>query len=195
MPALNDAALDQLFVAARTHNGFAPEPIPEATLRRLYDIAKWGATAVNCQPARFVFVTSAAGKAKLAPALAPGNRDKTLAAPATVIIAHDTRFYEHLPTQFTAFDAKAMFAGNADATHTTAFRNGSMQGAYLMIAARALGLDCGPMSGFDHEVLDGAFFPDGRFKSNFLCNLGIGDPARLYPRGPRLSFEDACSIA
>ncbi|SBT03620.1 oxidoreductase subunit of the alternative pyrimidine degradation pathway [Candidatus Accumulibacter aalborgensis] len=195
MPALTAEALDQLFISARTHNGFAAEPIPEATLRRLYDLMKWGPTSMNCQPARLVFVTTPEGKAKLAPALSPGNLDKTLAAPATVIIATDSLFHEHLPTMFPSYDARPMFAGNAELAAGTAFRNGTLQGAYLIIAARALGLDCGPMSGFDAGKVNAAFFPDGRWQANFLCNVGIGDPARLHPRGPRLSFEEACRIA
>ena len=195
MPALNSEALDQLFVAARTHNAFAPEPIPEATLRRLYDLMKWGPTSMNCQPARLVFVTTPAGKALLAPALSPGNLEKTMAAPATVIIATDRRFYDHLPTLFPSYDARPTFAADAALAASTAFRNGTLQGAYLILAARALGLDCGPMSGFDAGKLDAAFFPDGRYQANFLCNLGIGDPAAVHPRGPRLSFEQACRIA
>ena len=195
MNTLPAAALAQLFTEARTHNGFRPEPIPEATLRQLYDLMKWGPTSMNCQPARLVFVTSAAGKERLKPALSPGNLEKTLAAPATVIIASDSRFYEHLPTNFPAYDAKPMFEANAELAASTAFRNSSLQGAYLMLAARALGLDCGPMSGFDAGKVDAAFFPDGRYKANFICNLGIGDPSKLYPRGPRFSFEEACSIA
>ncbi|MBE2259790.1 MAG: malonic semialdehyde reductase [Rhodobacteraceae bacterium] len=195
MPALPTEALDQLFVEARTHNGFAPEAIPEAILRRLYNLMKWGPTSMNCQPARLVFVTSGDGKQKLAPALSPGNLDKTLAAPATVIIATDTRFYEHLPTMFPAYDARPTFEGNAELASSTAFRNGTLQGAYLILAARAIGLDCGPMSGFDAGKLNAAFFPDGRYQANFLCNLGIGNPAALHPRGPRLSFEEACEIA
>ncbi|WP_291993179.1 malonic semialdehyde reductase [Candidatus Accumulibacter sp. ACC003] len=195
MPALSTEALDQLFVEARTHNGFAPEPIPEATLRRLYNLMKWGPTSMNCQPARLVFVTTGEGKEKLAPALSPGNLDKTLVAPATVIIATDTRFYEHLPTQFKAYDARPTFAGNAELATSTAFRNATLQGAYLILAARAIGLDCGPMSGFDAGKVNAAFFPDGRYQANFLCNLGVGNPAALYPRGPRLSFEEACEIA
>ena len=194
MPALTAEALDQLFVHARTHNAFAPDPIPEATLRRLYDLMKWGPTSMNCQPARLVFVTSPEGKARLALALSPGNLDKTLAAPATVIIANDSRFYEHLPTMFPAYDAKPMFERNAELAASTAFRNGTLQGAYLILAARSLGLDCGPMSGFDAGKLNAAFFPDGRYQANFLCNLGIGDPARLHPRGQRLSFEEACRL-
>lgn len=193
--SLSSEALDQLFVQARTHNGFAPEPVAEATLRHLYSLMKWGPTSMNCQPARLVFVTSATGKARLAPALSPGNLDKTMAAPATVIVATDSRFYEHLPTMFAAYDAKSTFEGNAELAASTAFRNGTLQGAYLILAARALGLDCGPMSGFDADRLNAEFFPDGRYQANFLCNLGVGDPARLYPRGPRLSFEEACEIA
>lgn len=195
MPALNDQALEQLFVEARTHNAFSPERIPETTLRRLYELMKWGPTSMNCQPARLVFVTTAAGKALLAPALSPGNLDKTLAAPATVIIATDKRFYEHLPAMFPSYDARPMFAGDADLAASTAFRNGTLQGAYLIIAARALGLDCGPMSGFDAGKVNAAFFPDARHQANFLCNLGIGDAAGLHPRGPRLTFDEACRIA
>jgi nitroreductase len=195
MPALNDQALDQLFVEARTHNAFSPEHIPETTLRRLYDLMKWGPTSMNCQPARLLFVSSPEGKARLAPALSPGNLDKTLAAPATVIIATDNRFYEHLPAMFPSYDARPMFEGNAELAASTAFRNGTLQGAYLIIAARALGLDCGPMSGFDAGKVNAAFFPDGRHQANFLCNLGIGDPAGLHPRGPRLTFDEACRIA
>lgn len=192
---LTQPALQQLFTDARTHNGFAPEPIDDATLCRLYDLLKWGPTSMNCQPARFVFVRSAEAKAKLAPALSPGNLDKTMAAPVTVIIATDTRFYDHLPTMFPAYDAKPMFEADAALATTTAFRNGTLQGAYLIMAARALGLDCGPMSGFDAAKLEAAFFPDGRFKANFLCNLGRGLPEKLHPRGPRLDFDQACTIA
>ena len=192
MPAISSEALDQIFFHARTHNGFAPEAIPESTLRQLYEVMKWGPTSMNCQPARLLFVTSPEGKARLAPALSPGNLEKTMAAPATVIVAIDSRFYEHLPTMFPAYDAKPMFEGNADLAANTARRNGTLQGAYLIIAARALGLDCGPMSGFDEAKLNAAFFPDGRYSANFLCNLGIGDPAKVHPRGPRLEFEQAC---
>jgi len=194
MPALPTEALDQLFVEARTHNGFAPEAIPEATLRRLYNLMKWGPTSMNCQPARLVFVTSAKGKARLAPALSPANLDKTLAAPVTVIVAIDTRFYEHLPTMFPAYDAKPTFAGNAELAASTAARNGTLQGAYLILAARALGLDTGPMSGFNAALLNDAFFPDGRWRANFLVNLGWGDPAGVRPRGPRLEFDEAVRI-
>lgn len=191
MPPLPESTLDQLFLAARTHHGFAPDPIPEATLRQLYDTLKWGPTAYNGQPARFVFVATRSGKALLAPALSAGNRDKTLAAPVTVIVATDTRFYEHLPNP----DARASFAAEPEKAAGHAHRNSTLQGAYLIIAARALGLDCGPMSGFDAARVDAAFFPDGRFQANFLCNLGVGDRSKLRPRGPRLSFEEACRIA
>lgn len=194
MKPLTDEALDQLFVGARTHHEFAPDAIPEDTLRRLYEVLKWGPTSMNCQPARWVFVTTPAGKALLKPALSAGNVDQTMSAPVTVIVATDTRFYEHLPKMFPAYDAQALFAGNAELATGTAFRNGTLQGAYLMIAARALGLDCGPMSGFDADKLNAAFFPDGRWQANFLCNLGVGNAARLYPRGPRLSFDEACRI-
>jgi 3-hydroxypropanoate dehydrogenase len=155
---------------------------------------KWGPTSMNCQPARLVFVTSPEGKALLAPALSPGNLEKTLAAPVTVIIATDSLFHEHLPTMFPAYDARPMFAANAELAASTAFRNGTLQGAYLILAARALGLDCGPMSGFDAGKLNAAFFADGRHQANFLCNLGIGDPAGVHPRGPRLAFDEACRI-
>ncbi|MBO3707424.1 MAG: malonic semialdehyde reductase [Candidatus Accumulibacter sp.] len=194
MPPLSSAALEQLFINARTHNAFRPEPIAEATLRQLYDLMKWGPTSMNCQPARLVFITSAEGKALLAPALSPGNLEKTLAAPVTVIIATDNLFHEHLPTMFPAYDARPMFAANAELAASTAFRNGTLQGAYLILAARALGLDCGPMSGFDAGKLNAAFFADGRHQANFLCNLGIGDPAGVHPRGPRLAFDEACRI-
>ena len=194
MPALNSEALDQLFVAARTHNAFAPEPIPEASLRRLYDLMKWGPTSMNCQPARLVFVTTSAGKALLAPALSPGNLEKTMAAPATVIIATDRRFYDHLPTLFPGYDARPTFAADAALAASTAFRNGTLQGAYLILAARALGLDCGPMSGFDNAKVDAEFFPDGRFRSNFLCNVGRGDPSKLFARSPRFEFDEVCQV-
>jgi 3-hydroxypropanoate dehydrogenase len=184
-------------VHARTHNTFAPEPIPEATLRRLYELMKWGPTSMNCQPARLVFVTTPEGKEKLAPALSPGNLDKTLAAPATVIIATDSLFYEHLPTLFPAYDAKPMFAGQCRTGQQHRFPQQYAAGRLpdRTCGARGLGLDCGPMSGFDAGKLNAAFFPDGRHQANFLCNLGIGNPASLHPRGPRLSFEEACRIA
>jgi 3-hydroxypropanoate dehydrogenase len=164
------------------------------TLHQLYDLVKMGPTSANCLPARFVFVQSPEAKVRLKPCLAPNNVDKTMAAPATVIVAYDTEFYEKLPYLFHHADARAWFAGNPALIQSTAFRNGSLQGGYLILAARALGLDCGPMSGFDNAKVDAAFFPDGKVKSNFLVNLGHGDPEKLRPRGPRLAFEEACQI-
>ena len=195
---LNDQALDTLFRNARTQNGFLDTPVSDAQLRALYELMKWGPTTMNSQPARLVFVRSKAAKEKLAPALSPGNRDKTMAAPVTAIIAYDLQFYENLPRTFPNNpNAKAAFAGEEKKAHvqTTALRNGSLQGAYLILAARALGLDCGPMSGFDNAKVDAAFFPEGRVKSNFLCNLGVGDPAKVFPRNPRLPFDEACTLA
>lgn len=194
--ALNDAALDQILRQARTFNKFTDRPVDDATLQQLYDLCKWGPTSMNCQPARIVFVRSAEAKALLKPTLAPGNVDKTMAAPVTAIVAQDTAFYDHLPTQFPVMPgARDMFAGNAGLAADTAFRNSSLQGAYLILAARALGLDAGPMSGFNPAAVNEAFFPDGRFKVNFLVNLGWGDASGNYPRGPRLAFEDVVRIA
>jgi len=191
---LDSKALDTIFRAARTPNGFTGE-VSDARLRELHELLKWGPTTMNTQPARFVFVKSKAAKEKLAPALSPGNLDKTMAAPCTVIIAHDLKFYEFLPRTFPNNpNAKANFEGKDAVIQAVCMRNGSLQGAYLIIAARALGLDCGPMSGFDNAKLDAAFFPDGRWKSNFLCNLGAGDPAKVFPRNPRLTFDEACRI-
>jgi len=194
MSGLSQAALAQLFVAARSHNGFSSAPIPDALLAELYELVKWGPTSMNCQPARFVFVRTPEAKARLAPSLMDSNREKTLAAPVTVIIAQDARFYEHLPTQFPAYDAKPMFESNVELSQVTMFRNSTLQGAYLMLAARALGLDVGPMSGFDAAKVNAAFFPDGRWQVNFLCNLGLGQTDKLHPRGPRLAFEEACRL-
>jgi len=188
-------ALDVLFREARTHNGWQDKPVPESLLRELFDLAKMGPTSANCSPMRLVFVTTPAGKERLKPALAPGNLDKTLAAPVTAIIAQDTLFYEHLPTLFPHADAKSWFVGNDALIQATMARNATLQGAYLMLAARALGLDCGPMSGFDPARLNAEFFPDGRFQANFLCNLGYGDPTKLFPRSPRFAFDDVCTIA
>ena len=189
------SALDQLFGNARSFSGFLPTPVTETTIHQLYDLLKWGPTAFNTQPARYVFVQSAEAKAKLAPALSSGNREKTVAAPVTVIIAHDTRFFEHLPEQFPAYDAKPMFVANPGMVEPTAMRNGSLQGGYLIMAARALGLDVGPMSGFDAAAVNQAFFPDGRYQVNFIANLGYGDSATLFPRSPRLTFEQAVTLA
>jgi 3-hydroxypropanoate dehydrogenase len=183
-----------IFEDARTHTAWHERPVPDELLARVYDLAKMGPTSANCCPMRVVFVTSAEAKARLKPCLNEGNVEKTMKAPATAIIAYDTQFFDLLPKLFPARDMRTGFATNAELAATTAFRNGSLQGAYLIIAARALGLDCGPMSGFDNAKLDAEFFPDGRWKSNFLCNLGYGDPARLHPRNPRPSFEEACRI-
>ncbi len=192
---LDSKALDILFRSARTQNGFLDRPVSDEQLRALYDLLKWGPTTMNSQPARFVFVRSREAKEKLRPALSPGNVEKTMAAPVTVIVAYDLRFYENLPRTFPNNpDAKAAFEGKEALIATAALRNGSLQGAYLILAARALGLDCGPMSGFDNAKVDEAFFPDGRWKSNFLCNLGTGDPTKVFPRNPRLAFEEACRI-
>jgi 3-hydroxypropanoate dehydrogenase len=189
-------ATEQAFSAARTYAKFRDEPVSDATLMALYELAKWGPTASNCQPARFVFVRSAEAKDKLRACLAPGNVDKTMAAPMTVIVAQDSRFFEHLPTQFAHMPtAAAMYEGNEALAQTVALRNSSLQGAYLIVAARLLGLDCGPMSGFNAAAVDSAFFPDGRYRSNFLVNLGFGDAASLRPRGPRLAFETVATIA
>ncbi len=193
---LDDRALDVLFRQARTYNAFSG-PVTGADLKRIYELMKWGPTTANSCPARFVFVCTPEAKKKLEPALSEGNRAKTMAAPVTAIIAYDTRFYDLLPTLFPHNpDARSWFAGEAKAksTEAAAFRNGSLQGAYFILAARAAGFDCGPMSGFDNAKVDATFFPDGQHKSNFLCNLGRGDPKSLFPRSPRLAFEEAVRI-
>ena len=192
---LTQDALDQIFNKARTANGFIDKPVSADLLKKVYDLAKMGATSMNCQPARYVFLTTQAAKERLIPALSPGNVDKTRSAPVTVIVATDSQFYDNLPTAFPHFPgARDMFAGNADLAAQTAARNGTLGGAYFMLAARALGLDCGPMSGYDADKVNAEFFPDGRFSSNFIVNLGYGDESKLFPRGPRLSFEEACKI-
>ena len=192
---LNQATLAQLFTDARTVNAFAEQKLTEAQLHALYDLTKWGPTAFNGQPARFVFITSQEGKEQLAPLMMEGNRAKTLQSPLTVIIGYDTQFQEHLPEQFPAMNARVFFDDDAQLRQTAAFRNGTLQGAYLMLAARALGLDCGPMSGFDNAAVDAAFFPGDRVKSNFIVNIGYGDHSADYPRGPRLTFAQAVTIA
>ena len=185
---------EQLFDGARSHNGFAAEPISEAQLRQLYDLMKWGPTSANSSPARFLFVTSPEGKAKLLSGMSAGNQDKTREAPVSVIVGMDTVFYEKLPQLFPHADARAWFVGNQAMIDATAFRNSSLQGAYMIMAARALGLDCGPMSGFDAAKIDAAFWAGTTIKTNFILNLGRGDPAKLWPRSPRLSFDEACGI-
>ena len=187
-------ALDQLFSEARTHSAWLPEPVPVELLREAYELARLGPTSANGSPARFVFLTTPGAKALLKPVLAPGNVDKTMAAPVTVIIAWDTEFHEHLPRLFPQADMHSHFVGNKALIEENAFRNSSLQAAYFILAARALGLDCGPMSGFDADELNAAFFPDREWKVNLLCNLGYGDPSKLHPRNPRLNFEEASVI-
>ncbi len=192
---LSQEALKRLFIEARTHVAWQDRPVSDNQLRELYELAKWGPTSMNCQPMRVVFVKSQAAKERLKPMLAEGNIEKTMSAPVTAIIASDTRFYEHLPRLFPHMEtARAMYADNPALSAETAFRNSTLQGAYLILAARSLGLDTGPMSGFDNARLDREFFPDGRYRSNFLLNIGYGDPSKLHPRGPRLSFDEACAI-
>jgi 3-hydroxypropanoate dehydrogenase len=187
-------ALDQLFHGARTHSAWLPKPVPVELLRKIYELARLGPTSANGSPARFVFLTTPGAKALLKPVLAPGNVDKTMAAPVTVIVAWDTEFHEHLPKLFPQADMRSYFVGNQLLIDETAFRNSSLQAAYFILAARALGLDCGPMSGFDADKLNAAFFPDGKWKVNLICNLGYGDRNKLYPRNPRLNFEEAAVI-
>jgi 3-hydroxypropanoate dehydrogenase len=191
---LDPAALDTLFREARTHTKWTDEPVTDDHLRALFDLLKWGPTSANCSPARFLFVRTPEGKEKLRPALSAGNVDKTMAAPATVIVAYDPKFYDQLPTLFPHADARSWFAGNEALAEETAFRNGSLQGAYLIVAARALGLDCGPMSGFDRAKVDEAFLAERGWKSNFLVNIGHGDASALHPRAPRLGFDEACLL-
>ena len=206
---LNDQALDQIFRTARTYNAWLDQPLTDDTLRQMYALMKWGPTSANSCPARFVLVRSKEAKERLRPTLSPGNVDKTMAAPVTVIVAYDLLFFEKLPKLFPHNPGmRNLFASNPQLVEVTAKRNSSLQGAYMIVAARALGLDCGPMSGFDNAKLDEEFFgsgkecegcdqeffPAGHVKSNFLCNFGYGDPSQLFPRGPRLDFEEACSL-
>jgi 3-hydroxypropanoate dehydrogenase len=206
---LNDAALDALFLKARTHNAWLYKPVSDDLLRRLYDLMKWGPTSANCCPARILFLRTPEAKQRLAPALAPGNLEKTMKAPVTAIIAHDAKFYEQLPRLFPHNPgAREWFSNSPELAEITAFRNGTLQGGYFILAARSLGLDCGPMSGFDNAKVDEEFFPAGKVegesdqevplsghvKSNFLCNLGYGDPSKLLPRSPRLEFDEACKL-
>jgi 3-hydroxypropanoate dehydrogenase len=191
---LPDASLDQLFRDARTYNAWQDRDVPDSLLHELIDLAKLGPTSANCSPARFLFVKSRAAKEKLKPHLSEGNREKTMKAPVCAIIGYDLDFYEHLPYLFPHTNAKSWFEGKPKKIEQTAFRNGSLQGAYLIMAARALGLDCGPMSGFDNEAVDKEFFADTNVKSNFLCNLGFGDGADLKPRAPRFRFDQIALI-
>ena len=192
---LSDDALDLLFRKARTHHAWLPEPVYDDQLRQLYDFMKWGPTSANSCPARIVFVRTPEGKERLMPALAPGNVEQTRQAPVTAIIAHDVKFYEKMTKLFPHNPAMGQrFASAPQMAEITAFRNGTLQGGYFILAARIVGLDCGPMSGFDNAKVDEEFFPDGAVKSNFLCNLGHGDPAKLLPRHPRLDFDEACQL-
>lgn len=190
----NGAILDLIFREGRTHSYWRDEALGEDLLREVWELARLGPTSANCSPARIVFVISREGKERLKPALAEGNVDKTMAAPATAIIGYDLTFYDRLPELFPQKDARSWFVGNDELIRATAFRNGSLQGAYFILAARALGLDCGPMSGFDNAMVDEIFFAGTPIRSNFLCNLGHGDASRLHPRNPRLAFEDACLV-
>lgn len=191
---VSEGARDALWRLARTHNGWLDKPVSDASLAAIYELTKWGPTSANCQPMRVVFVRSAEAKARLKPALAEGNVDKTMRAPVTAIIGHDLEFHERLPRLFPHTDARSWFAGKPDHIATTAFRNATLQAGYFILAARAVGLDVGPMSGFDNAKVDAAFFAGTSIRSNFLCNIGHGDPSQVYPRSPRLEFSEACSI-
>jgi 3-hydroxypropanoate dehydrogenase len=191
---ISEAALDQIFRQARTYSAWLPAPVPAELLAKAYELARLGPTSANSSPARFLFLTTAAAKERLKPALAPGNVEKTMRAPVTAIVAWDTEFHEHLPRLFPQADMRSYFAGNQALIHETAFRNSTLQGAYFIVAARALGLDCGPMSGFDQGKVNAEFFADGKWKANFLCNIGYGDKGKLFPRNPRLDFSEAAII-
>ena len=193
-PKLDGKALDQLFREARTHNGWRPTPVPDDLLKEAVELAKMGPTSANTSPLRMVFLRSAEAKSRLKEALMPGNVDKTMAAPVTAILGYDTKFYEHLPRLFPHADAKAWYVGNEAFANDTAYKNGTLQVAYFILALRALGLDAGPMGGFDSAAVDTAFFPDGNIKSNVLVNIGYGDASKLFPRGPRLGFGEIASL-
>lgn len=195
MSHVNQEALDILFHNARTHSAWHDKPVEESLLRELFDLVKMGPTSMNCQPLRIVFVQSEEAKAKLRPCLATGNVEKTMSAPVTAILGMDMAFYEELPKLFPHTDGRSAFANKPELIESTAFRNSSIQGGYFILAARSLGLDCGPMSGFDNDAVDAAFFAGTGIKSNFLCNLGYGDASKLYPRSPRPEFDHFCRIA
>ena len=192
--SISEEALNQLFHQARTHSAWRSEPVPTELLRKIYDLARLGPTSANASPARFLFLTTPEAKARLKPALMPLNVEKTMAAPVTVLIAWDTEFHDKLPKLFPHADMRSYFLGNQPLINETAFRNSSLQAAYFILAARALGLDCGPMSGFDADKVNAEFFADGKWKVNLICNLGYGDAEKLFPRNPRLDFEEAASI-
>jgi 3-hydroxypropanoate dehydrogenase len=189
------SSIQQLFTEARTHHAWQDKPVEDGLLEEIYDLAKWGPTSANSLPMRVVFVKSNSAKEKLMPALLGSNVEQVRAAPVTAIIAYDQKFYDQLPTLFPAFDIRPMFVSSPSLSEQTAFRNSSLQGAYFILAVRALGLDAGPMSGFDNAKVDQAFFENSPWKSNFICNVGYGDAAKLRPRGPRLNFDEACVIA
>lgn len=192
--AISDEALDQLFRSARSQNKWQAKPVSPTLLHALYDLLRMGPTSANCSPARFVFVTTEQGRERLKPHLLPSNISKVMTAPVTVIIGHDLAFYEKLPQLFPHTDARSWFVGNEQLIQTTAFRNGTLQGAYLIMAARSLGLDCGPMSGFNNAGVDQEFFANTTIKSNFICGLGYGDPSGVFARSPRLAFDETCKI-
>jgi 3-hydroxypropanoate dehydrogenase len=187
-------AMEKLFTAARTHNGWLDRDVPDSLLELAVDYAKWGPTSANCSPMRIVFVRSPEAKARLAPAMSPGNLEKTMAAPATAVMGYDLDFYERLPHLYPAADARSWFAGNEALIEETAFRNGTLQAGYFILALRAVGLDAGPMSGFDKAKVDAQFFSGTRIKANFLINIGFGEAGKLYPRGPRFAFEEIAQI-
>ncbi len=191
---LDESALKLLFTEARTYNGWMGRGVPDDLLKRIYDAAKFGPTSANCSPLRIVFIRSQESKERLKPCLAPGNVEKTMSAPVTAIFASDFAFYDHLPKLFPHVDARSWFEGNEALIEETAFRNSTLQAAYFIIAARAFGIDCGAMSGFDGAKVDGIFFKGTRYKSNFLCNFGYGDSSKLFPRSPRFDFDDVCTI-
>lgn len=189
-----NVSLDQLFTQARTQNGYLDQPVSDDTLHQLYDLVKWGPTAANSSPARLAFVRSAEAKARLAGCVNPGNVAKVQQAPVTVIVGMDLEFHHQLPKLFPHADARSWFEGKPAFIESSAFRNSSLQGGYLILAARALGLDCGPMSGFDAAKVDAEFWAGTAVKTNFICTLGKGDPAKIFPRSPRLGFEEACKV-
>lgn len=195
MTIINDEGLDVIFRGARSQNVWTDKPVSDTLIRALYDLVRMGPTSANCSPARFLFVKSEEAKARLAEHVSDGNKSKTLTAPVCVIIGYDLKFYDKLPQLFPHNPgARDWFTSSEELARETAFRNGTLQGAYLLIAARSLGLDCGPMSGFDNGGVDGEFFPEGSVKSNFLCGIGYGDADGLFPRSPRLDFDEACEI-
>ncbi len=193
-PVLDEASRDLIFREARSHNGWLGQPVDDSLLRTAFDLARMAPTSANCSPLRILFLKSAEAKEKLKPCLLSGNIPKTMSAPITAILGNDHAFYDHLPKLFPHDDARPWFTGNQALIDSTAMRNGSLQGAYFMLACRAVGLDCGPISGFDNAMVDDLFFQDTKTRSNFICNLGYGDPSALFPRSPRFAFDEVCSL-